>query len=73
MVVASGCLQVLGVMGASRPRLFHSLQADGEEEPMFQLRSWVSSRQAPLSPGTTSRVQSAAGLLFSAAVSVMPL
>lgn len=72
-MVASGCLQVLGVIVAARPRLFHSLQADGEEEPMFRLRSWVSSRQASLCPGKRSREESAAGLLFSAAISVMPL
>lgn len=43
--------QVLGVMVAARPSLSHSLQVNGEEEPMLTLRSWGSSRQASLSPG----------------------
>lgn len=54
-------------MVAARPRLSHNLQADGEEELVFQPKSWVSSRQGSLSPG-----KSAAGLPFSATMSVVP-
>lgn len=57
----------MGVTVAARPRLSHNLQADGEEEPVFQPKSWVSSRQGSLSPD-----RSAAGLPFSAAISAMP-
>lgn len=52
-------------MVAARPRLSHNLQADGEEEPVFQPKSWVSSRQGSLSRDTRSRGRSAAGLPFS--------
>lgn len=41
--------QVLSVMVATRPSLSHSLQVDREEEPVFRLKSWVSSRQASVS------------------------
>lgn len=41
--------QVLSVMVATRPSLSHSLQVDREEEPVFRLKSWVSSRQGSVS------------------------
>lgn len=48
-------------MVAARPGLSHSLQVDGEEELIFRVRSWFSSGQASLSPGTRTRGESDAG------------
>lgn len=65
--------QVLGVMVAARPGLSHSLQVDGEEELIFRVRSWFSSGQASLSPGTRTRGESDAGYSIQCAISAMSL
>lgn len=64
--------QVLSVMVATRPSLSHSLQVDRKEEPVFRLKSWVSSRQASVSRHKDQR-QSDAGLPFGVAVPAMSL
>lgn len=59
----------VGCHGGRQALPIHNLQADGEEEPVLQPKSWVGSRPGSLTRGTRSRGISAAGLPFSAATS----